>query len=651
MTNHATLSSLAGLALGFSPLAGQAPSPSPGIVADQVLAVRSVIGGEELQWSPDGSSILFQSTLGGSAGLWSIAPTERGFPTRLAQNLGPLPYQSNYMPHWSPTGEWVAYASAKSGNTEIWLWSPRDGREWMLTRLGQTRINSMSWSPDGKWIAFAGDRYGSYDIWRVAVPSGDAERLTSDERYEVFPTWTPDATTILYVRLDERWVDHDVLALPAGGGPARLVVRDTSFFDYGAGRTFGYPMSSPDGRWVLFRSHRNGWINYWVAPIDGAAAPRAVAAEPADQSQGRWSPDGRWIAFVSNRNGTHDLRLVAAGGGTPRIVSAPAGMGVVANPAWSPDGRHLAFTMGSPTEAPDLYVTAVAGGPLTRLTHSMPSSGLASQLVAPEKITYRSPDGFDIPAYLYRPANLPAGARVPAILYIHGGPTSQFNDTYQAQVQFFVRQGYVVLLPNIRGSSGYGRAFEDANNRDWGHGDLEDVKAGAEYLKRLPYVNPERLGITGTSYGGCMTLSAVAFAPGFFQAAVAASGYGDWIDFYQEQEFRHLKLLDYEFGPLGPETEAVYRRNSPYFSIAKVRTPILLVHGEGRFPGSHASRKFAAELERHYKVFRYRTYPNENYYVSAAANQRQMWLDMLEFFDLYLKDRSPSPAVATGSHR
>jgi len=380
--------------------------------------------------------------------------------------------------------------------------------------------------------------------------------------------------------------------------------------------------------------------------------PRAVAAESTDQSQARWSPDGRSIVYVSNRNGTHDLRVVGASGGAPRVLVAPSGMGVVGNPAWSPDGRRLSYTLGTPTEAPDLYVVDATGGNPLRLTNSVPGGNLAATLATPEKISYRSPDGLEISAYLYKPATIPPGTRVPAILYIHGGPTSQFNDSYQAQVQFFVQQGYVLLLPNIRGSSGYGRAFEDANNRDWGHGDLEDVKAGAEYLKRLPYVNGSRIGITGTSYGGCMTMSAVAFAPGFFQAAVAASGYGDWIDFYSEQEYRHLKLLDYEFGPPGPATEPTYRRNSPYFSIGAVQTPVMLVHGEGRFPGSQASRKFATELERHYKVFRYETYPGENYYVSSPTNQRKMFLDMLEFFDLYLRDQAGGRgAVATDGAR
>lgn len=608
--------------------------PTPAVAADNVLAIRSVVGGEQPEWKPDGSSIMFQSGLGGASGLWSVG-AGGGFPTRLAPDLGVVPYQSNYLPQWSPTGDWIAYASGKSGATEIWLWSPQDGRDVQLTKLGQTRINSMSWAPDGKSMAFAGDRYGSYDIWTVAVPSGKVTRLTNDLRYEVLPTFTPDGRTILFVQLDQQWVDHDIMAIPVGGGSARLVTRDTNFFDYGAGRTFGYPMPSPDGKSVLFRSHRSGWINYWIAPISGGAA-RPMVAEAHDQANARWSPDGKWISYVGNRNGTQDLRVVPAGGGASKTLVAPA-LGMVNNPAWSPDGSKLAFTLGSPTEAAELYVVPVGGGVPTQLTFSAPGGNLARTLVTPEKITYQS-GPHQISAYLYRPNTLAPGEKAPGLMYIHGGPTAQFSDNYQAQVQFFVSQGYAVLLPNIRGSSGFGRAFEDANDKDWGHGDLDDVKAGAEYLKQLPYVNARRIGITGTSYGGCMSLSAIAFAPGFFQAAVAGAGYGDWIDFYTEQEYRHVKLLDYEYGPLSPATEALYRRSSPYFSVSKVETPVMLVHGTGRFPNSHASKKFADELERYYKVFSYKTYPNENYYVNNPTNQRQLFLDMLAFFNAYLRD-------------
>ena len=132
-------------------------------------------------------------------------------------------------------------------------------------------------------------------------------------------------------------------------------------------------------------------------------------------------------------------------------------------------------------------------------------------------------------------------------------------------------------------------------------------------------------------------MSAVAFAPGVFQAAIPASGYADWIHFMDEQELRHIKLLDYEFGPL-EENEAVYKANSPIFFVENVTTPTFLVHGEGFFPESEASHNFAAALEKNYKVFQHIAYPNENYYVRSRANRRQMLLDMLQFFDEFLKD-------------
>ena len=157
----------------------------------------------------------------------------------------------------------------------------------------------MTWSPDERSIVFAGDRYGNYDIWTVEVATRKVRRLTSDKRYEVFPTWTPDSQRILYVRLDDTWEDHDVIEVDATGGSARTVLQDTDFFDYGAGTTFGYPRVSPDGAQVLFRSHRGGWINYWLAPIEGGE-PRPIAAAEADQSSAVWSPDGSMIAYTEN---------------------------------------------------------------------------------------------------------------------------------------------------------------------------------------------------------------------------------------------------------------------------------------------------------------------------------------------------------------
>ncbi len=421
--------------------------------------------------------------------------------------------------------------------------------------------------------------------------------------------------------------------MDADGGNPRVILNDTDFFDYHYGRTFGTPLVSPDGKSFLFRSHRSGWINIWAAPTEGGE-PWQIAAADADQSDAAWSPDGTQIAYIENHNGTLDLRVVAADGGAPRVVVAPE-TGVCGAPSWSPDGTRLSYLYGDVTTPNDVWMVDVAEGTRRQLTHSMLGGGVAERLVTPEKIVYESFDGLRIHAYLYRPRD--AAGPYPGIVWVHGGPTSQYMDTFQPQVQFFVQAGYVVLQPNIRGSSGYGRHFEDLNDRDWGHDDLRDVIAGAEFLRSLPEVDAKHIGITGTSYGGIMSMDAVAFAPpGVFQAAIPCSGYGDFLHMADEQELRHLKLLEFEFGKL-PEAEAIYRRCSPIYALRDATTPCFLIHGEGRYPGSSSSRDFAAVLEANYKPFWYKAYPGETYYVASPANVRQMLLDMRAFFDFYLK--------------
>lgn len=597
---------------------------------DELLSIQSVVSaGEGSHWARDGSTIMFVS----EGRLRTVSP-DGGPLEELGAPLGsPGVFLASQQPKHSPDGEWISYISGADYVQEIWLWSESERRSVQLTNLG-ARINSYNWSPDGRWISLAGDRHGAYDIWKVEVATGNVIRLTSDLRNEVFPTWTPDSRSILYVRLDEAWVDHEVFSMDTEGANRRLVVSNTGMFDYQDGGKLGYPMVSPDGSRVLFRSHRSGWLNYWLVAVEGGT-PRQIAPEQADQSHAQWSPDGSTIAFTSNTNGTHVLRTVSSDGGSPTDVVSPDGMGVVSNPSWSPDGSRISYALGSPTRPDDLFVVSLSDATTVQLTQSAPAPEIESQLIAPEKVHYTSTENLNIPAYLYTPLDVDPDQTVPALLWIHGGPTSQFHDSFQQHVQFFVQRGYAVLLPNIRGSSGYGLDFEDANNGCWGRCDLEDVLAGVDYLKAQPYIDPDNIGITGTSYGGIMSMAAPAFAPGVFQAAIPIAGYADYPHFMEEQELRHIKLVEYELGPMS-ENRELYEDLSAINFVADVRTPFFVIHGGGYFPESDASLNFVRELQRYYKPVKYEVYPNENYYIYKKENRRQMLQDMLAFLDQHL---------------
>ena len=632
---------------------GEAPESSDraadaAVTAAELVDLRAAVGGSHApRWSPDGSMITFVSADGELVGVDPNDPAAA--PTTLATDLSLSGVGSLGAPQpiWSPDGRWIAYTSDKSGAPDIWLWSTQEHEGTQITMdLKHTslsaRANGLAWSPDSRWIAFAGDRYGNMDIWKVSVPDGEVHRLTDDPLYEGYPSWSPDGQSIYYVRMDDRWVDHDVIEIaPDGSGP-RTVVADRGFFDYRAGRAFGSARPSPDGETLLFRSQRSGWLNFWVAPRGGGEA-RPVAASDHDQSDARWSPDGSWISYTENRDGMHSLRLVSADGTKSKTLVDPE-VGAALRPEWSPDGGRISYTMETPTRPAELFVIDVESGE-SRLVHSEVVADAAESLHMPEKVAYPSSDGLTIPAYLHRPPDAEPGERFPGVMWIHGGPTSQFDDQFRRhqQVHFFSQRGYVVLMPNIRGSSGYGLAFEDLNNGCWGHCDLEDVLAGVDFLKTLPDVDPDRIAVTGTSYGGIMTMDAVAFAPGVFQAAISLSGYGDMTDFHTKvQELQHIKLLEYELGPY-PENRDVYLNSSAILKAHEVTTPTFVIQGEGvaadwriREGQPQAALDFARKLDQHYKIVRYKAYPGEGYYVYGRDNTIQKLHDMLDFFEEFL---------------
>jgi dipeptidyl aminopeptidase/acylaminoacyl peptidase len=334
---------------------------------------------------------------------------------------------------------------------------------------------------------------------------------------------------------------------------------------------------------------------------------------------------------------------VDARGGEPVRLSPD---GFSAAPVWSPDGSRIAYLRSSATEPPEVVVQeARPGAAVTRLTESRPDPAVTAGFVAPEAVTYPSRDGTKIPAILLRPRTGAAGTR-PALLYFHGKGGINLKGwgglSNYAFHQYLVQQGYAILFVNWRGTHvGYGSDFERANYRDYGGGELDDVVAGAEFLKREVGVDPARIACWGGSYGGYMTMLAITRAPEVFSAGISLYGVSDWVPFL-EQNKRRLwthRLL----AKLGdPRTNReLYDRAAPIKHAARARSPLLLLTGlddDGVVPAQAETLHDAMRAAN--KVVEYVAYTGEGHGFRHTGSQRDLYVRVEAFLAAHNRGRS-----------
>jgi dipeptidyl aminopeptidase/acylaminoacyl peptidase len=433
------------------------------------------------------------------------------------------------------------------------------------------------------------------------------------------------------------------------------------------------PRPSPDGKWVAVLSDESGWDSLYLISTSGGTTHR-ITGDGEEVRRYSWSPDSRRLAFDTNRSHPGQRHLAVAdvsdparprvsvlteGRGTNIQPSGAGGFGLLHEQGgWSPDGRKLVYQHTDPRRSPDLFWIDTAEGEPHELTRSLPPAVDADQLIEPELVRYPARDGREVPAYLFVPRDLDRldrSRKHPAILWIHGDGIAQNYDgwhyrrdygVYYGFHQLLAQQGYVVLAPDYRGSVGYGREWRLLPYRDLGGGDYEDVADSVPYLESLLYVDADRIGVWGLSYGGFLTLQALTRDPELYRCGIDVAGVQDFRDWYRDPGGNWIG------GRLGDpqESPAAYLQAAPIERIARISRPLLVLHGTADVNVPFLeSVKLVDRLTKEGKDYEFVMYPGEFHYFHREHVLRDFFGRVTAFFAKHLQGRQEPSARAQGA--
>ena len=463
-----------------------------------------------------------------------------------------------------------------------------------------------AWSPDSKLLAFRSNRSvpdpdRTYDtnIWVVAADNTDKgahlTQVTTNPGSDAAPAWSPDGKSIAYVtQLDPKllvYATHHIAVSPATGGEAKVL---TLAFD----RSSRSPRFSPDGKFVYFITDDDGSQNLCRVPVTGGEVTRPISG-----------------------------RIVVSG-----FTVAKAG-----------EIAALITTQDRPAEIYTM-LDGTPGVKFTRITHVNDEFMAKIRMVTPEYVKFKSKDGTAVAGYLYKPLDYVAGKKYPTILHPHGGPVGAYYGEFGHLEQLFAANGYVVLEPNPRGSSGYGQDFCKAIFADWGHNDYEDDMAMVDYAIAQGVADPDKLGVAGWSYGGISTDFIIAQTTRF-KAAVSGAGAAFLASFYGHDQY----ILDYDVELGRPwENRAVWEKVSPYYRVANITTPTLFMGGDidWNVPilGGEQMYQALKSLGRETELV---VYPGEYHSLKTPSHIKDRLERHLSWFAHYVKaDGSPARPVA-----
>ena len=594
--------------------------------------------------------------------------------------------ESEASPRWSPDGKYLAFTSSRAGaakGSQVWLLDRSGGDAVQLTEL-KGRLQGYEWSPDSKRLALVVgdpdpeadaspspategarpkppkpiviDRYKykqdgqgyiltgrhSY-IYLFDIASKKLDRLTAGKWDEASPSWSPDGSRIAFtsnhVDDPDREPSNQVFVAESKPGATEKQLTPVSI----RGGRSRLEWSS-DGKWITFLEadeKKYGAYNMdhlALVASDGSGAPtRIPAVEALDRgvSSPIFSRDGKSVRFlVTDDRSVYPAQVDIAGGSIRRLLAPP-----IVVSSWDSAANSTVVLSGGDAKYTEVY--AVESGALRQLTHQNDALFAELEVAATEEVSFNSEDGTEVHGLLTKPVGYITGTKVPLLLRIHGGPNGQDGHSFSTERQWFAANGYAVLAVNYRGSAGRGRKYSRAIFADWGHFEVEDLKAGVNHVISMGVADPDRLGVGGWSYGGILTDYMIA-SDQRFKAATSGAGTAFTVAFYGTDQY--IIQYDYEIGPpWNPRAWETYMKISyPFLHADRIRTPTLFLGGERDFnvPVQGGQQMYQA-LKSLGIDTQLVIYPNENHGIMRPSYVRDRLERYLAWYDKYLK-KSPT---------
>jgi dipeptidyl aminopeptidase/acylaminoacyl peptidase len=612
--------------------AQSAPATPRAITVDDVFEIRGV---GDPQIAEDGKWVAYTVSTASlekdktETRIW-MTPAGGGDPVAMtAEDV------SSSHPRWSPDGKFLAFLSKRGeGKGQVWLLNRMGGEAQKLTDTIQD-VEDFAWSPDSKRLVlilqdptpeeldeakakekdkpgssdkdkdkdakpkkpktpppFVIDRYrfktdtvGYLDrrrthLYVFDIATKAVVQVTSGDFDDEEPAWSPDGKLLAFrsnrsAPDPDRTYDTNIWVVSADNtdkGAHLTQVTTNPGSD-------GSPAWSPDGKWITYVTQLDPKLLVYathhiaVSPATGGQAKVLTLAFDRSSRSPRFSPDGQFIYFIADDDGTQDLFRITAEGG--EITRAISGHVVVSSYTIAKSG-DLAAQITSMDRPAEIFATTTSGGPLTRITRVNDAFMAKVRVVPPEYVKFKSKDGTTVAGYLYKPLDYVAGKKYPTLLIPHGGPVSAYYGDFNHFWQLLAANGYIVLEPNPRGSSGYGQDFCKAIFADWGNKDYQDDMAMVDYAVAQGVADPEKLGVGGWSYGGISTDFIIAQTTRF-KAAITGAGSAFFASLYGHDQY----ILDYDMELGHPwENRAAWDKISSFYKVAKITTPTLFMGGD-----------------------------------------------------------------------